>query len=146
DEDPCIPSFKVAKLKDDDDKVAVDLKGVVESMGLIGRYVLDGWVLPCDDDVFCLMIWIQELSIDVEYMRVCKFKLGDDGSYNILTRAVDCGPFPLIIGRPFIGFTLAINKVLNAGAYESKYERNEMERMEAEHMKELAEACNRQFV
>ncbi|CAN0911435.1 hypothetical protein LINGRAHAP2_LOCUS26861 [Linum grandiflorum] len=114
DEDPCIPSFKVVKLKDDDDKVVVDLKGVVESMGLRGRYVLDGWVLPCDDDVFCLMIWIQELSIDVEYMRVCKFKLGDDGSFDILTRAVDCGPFPLIIGRPFIGFTPAINKGSNS--------------------------------
>ncbi|CAN0911437.1 hypothetical protein LINGRAHAP2_LOCUS26863 [Linum grandiflorum] len=145
DEDPCVPSFKVVKLKKDDDDAAVDLKGVVECMGLRGRNVLDGWVLPYGEDLFCLMIWIQEGPLCVEYMRACTFKLGDDGSFDILTRAVDCGPFPMFSGHPFIGFTPAMNKVLNATEYVSKFERQEMKRLEAAHMKELAEACNTQF-
>ncbi|CAN1227457.1 hypothetical protein LINGRAPRIM_LOCUS1181 [Linum grandiflorum] len=122
DEDPCIPTFKVVKLKDDD-KVVVDLKGVAESMELKGFFVLDGWVLPCDEhntDVFCLMIWLQDLSDFDDYIRGCKFKLGDDGSFDILTKqVVTCGPFPRY-GKPFVGFTSAITKVLNAGEYRSK--------------------------
>ncbi|CAN0911397.1 hypothetical protein LINGRAHAP2_LOCUS26832 [Linum grandiflorum] len=52
DEDSGMPTFKVVKLKDDDDDdedmVVVDLKGVVEFVGLKGFFVLDAWVLPCD--------------------------------------------------------------------------------------------------
>ncbi|CAN0911400.1 hypothetical protein LINGRAHAP2_LOCUS26833 [Linum grandiflorum] len=146
DEDSCIPTFKVVKLKDDDDDdddmVVVDLKGVVEFVGLKGFYVLDGWVLPCDEhntDVFCLMIWLQDRPIYEEYIRTCKFKLGDDGSFDIVTKqVVTCGPFP--DGKPFVGFTPAITKVLNPGHYEIEIFYNESERLEAQSYKDFVES------
>ncbi|CAN0911427.1 hypothetical protein LINGRAPRIM_LOCUS1186 [Linum grandiflorum] len=147
DEDPCIPTFKVVKLKDDD-KVALDLKGVVESMELKGFFVSDGWVFPCDEhntDVFCLMIWLQDLSDYDDYIRGCKFKLGDDGSFDILTKkVVTCGPFPRY-GKLFVGFTPAITKVLNVGEYKSKLFYKELERMKVESYKDEAEVRGIQF-
>ncbi|CAN1227475.1 hypothetical protein LINGRAPRIM_LOCUS1187 [Linum grandiflorum] len=149
DEDPYIPTFKVLKLKDDDD---VDLKGVGESMGLRDLFVLDGWVLPCDEDedVFCLMIWFKKLRdgpdyIWDQYIRACKFKLDDDGSFHILTKqVVTCGPFP-VYGKPYLGFTPAITKELNAGEYRSKLYYKEVERMEAQSYKEEEEAYGIQY-
>ncbi|CAN0911433.1 hypothetical protein LINGRAHAP2_LOCUS26859, partial [Linum grandiflorum] len=150
DEDPCIPTFNVVTFADDDRKVAVDLKGVVESMGLRDLFVLDGWVLPCDEDVFCVMIWFKKLRdgpqyIRDQYIKVCKFKLSDDGTFDILTKqVVTCGPFP-VYGKPYLGFTPAITKELNAGEYRSKLYYKEVERMEAQSYKEEEEAYGIQY-
>ncbi|CAN0842777.1 hypothetical protein LINGRAHAP2_LOCUS3682 [Linum grandiflorum] len=128
-EDPSIFSFSVEILKEDNDgdvsKVKVDLKGVVDSMGLEGHcYIYDGWVLPCGEktsDVFCLMFWISEWRDDSEfYLGLCKFKLADDGSFNILTRRAIYVPIPSMIGAVRIGFTPGISKALNLGDYESE--------------------------
>ncbi|CAN0842789.1 hypothetical protein LINGRAHAP2_LOCUS3682 [Linum grandiflorum] len=133
-EDPSVFCFSVEILNEDDDgdvsKVKVDLKGVVDSMGLEGHcYIYDGWVLPCGEktsDVFCLMFWISYWKDDSEfYLGLCKFKLADDGSFNILTRRAIYVPIPIMIGAVRIGFTSGISKALNLGDYESKLlERN----------------------
>ncbi|CAN0866634.1 hypothetical protein LINGRAHAP2_LOCUS9331 [Linum grandiflorum] len=145
-----MPTFKFVKLKDndDDDMVVVDLKGVVEFVWLKGFYVLDGWVLLCDEhntDVFCLVIWLEDRPIFKEYMRICKFKLDDDGSFDILTKqVVTCGPFPRY-GKPFVGFTPTIIKVLNPGNSEIKLFYKESKRLEAQSYKDFLEDCDIQF-
>ncbi|CAN0911430.1 hypothetical protein LINGRAPRIM_LOCUS1184 [Linum grandiflorum] len=143
DENSSMPTFKVGKLKDGDDDMVVDLKDVVEFVGLKGFFVFDAWVLPCDEhnaDVFCLMIWLEDRPIFEEYIRICKFKLGDDGSFRILTKQiVTFGPFPPY-GKPFVGFTPAITKVLNPGHYETKLYYKESERLEAHSYKDFVKA------
>ncbi|CAN0864234.1 hypothetical protein LINGRAHAP2_LOCUS8902 [Linum grandiflorum] len=124
-EDPSVPSFSVEIFTEDGDvcnKIEVDLKPVVDSMRLQGCYYLFyGWVLPCEEDVFCLMLWIQDLteSSDMD-ICLCKFQLADDGFFRILTQRVFCGPIPSIYSSPLIAFTPAISKVLNAGDYGEK--------------------------
>ncbi|CAN1227625.1 hypothetical protein LINGRAPRIM_LOCUS1208, partial [Linum grandiflorum] len=75
----------------------------------------------------------------------CKFKLGDDGSFDILTKQiVTFGPFPPY-GKPFVGFTPAITKVLNPGHYELKLFYKESEKLEAQSYKDFVEDCAIQF-
>ncbi|CAN0889005.1 hypothetical protein LINGRAHAP2_LOCUS15991 [Linum grandiflorum] len=143
DVDPSVPSFSVVNLKD---KVEIVLRGVVQSMGLEGLCVMDGWVLPCDhsdDDMFCVMIWIQDFRRDKDSIMVCKFRLAD-GGFTSLTKTVTLGPFPPSRGIFFVGFTAAINKVLRVGDYTSKFEEAEFETMDGENMKDFAEFCQRE--
>ncbi|CAN0864210.1 hypothetical protein LINGRAHAP2_LOCUS8891 [Linum grandiflorum] len=124
-EDPSVPSFSVEIFKEDGDvcnKIEVDLKPVVDSMRLPGRYyIFDGWVLPCEENVFCLMLWMRDLTESRDtYICLCKFQLADDGFFKILTQRVFCGPIPSFYSRPLIAFTPAISKVPNAGDYGEK--------------------------
>ncbi|CAN0878089.1 hypothetical protein LINGRAHAP2_LOCUS12281 [Linum grandiflorum] len=129
-EDPSIPSLGVEIFsnkdeEEDRDGVKVDLKGIVDFMGLEGWcYGLDGWVLPCDEktsDVFWLMFWVNDLTVDRNhYLCFCKFRLADDGFFDILTRRVIYVPIPEYCMFLIIGFTPAIAKELNAGDYERK--------------------------
>ncbi|CAN0927531.1 hypothetical protein LINGRAHAP2_LOCUS35958 [Linum grandiflorum] len=131
-EDSTFFSFSVEILiKDDHDhdvgKVEVDLKCVVDSMGLQGRYyIFDGWVLPCEEektstDVFCLMFSVADLIKRMDrYFCLCKFRLTDDCTVNILTRRAIYVLIPRFFGRLMIGFTPGITKALNKGAYSTK--------------------------
>ncbi|CAN0915158.1 hypothetical protein LINGRAHAP2_LOCUS28971 [Linum grandiflorum] len=127
-EDPSIFSLRVEILMKDDDgdvgKVEVDLKGVVDSMGLEGRcYINGGWVLPCEEktsDVFCLMFWLHDLTIGYnEFFYLRKFELADDGSFKILTSVIRV-PIPRYRGMLYLGFTPGISKALNDGDYRRK--------------------------
>ncbi|CAN0915151.1 hypothetical protein LINGRAHAP2_LOCUS28965 [Linum grandiflorum] len=126
-EDPSIFSLTVEILDDDDGNVrrAVNLQGIVDSMGLEGRcYIYDGWVLPCEEktstDVFCLMFWVCNLTKDsYDFFYLCKFRLADNGSFNRLTRVI-CVPLPYYCGELFLGFTPGISKALNSAAYDMK--------------------------
>ncbi|CAN0837918.1 hypothetical protein LINGRAHAP2_LOCUS1926 [Linum grandiflorum] len=118
-EDPSIFSLRAEIWKEDGDgdvcKVKVDLKGLVDFMGLKGcYYICDGWVLPCEEkisDTFCLMFWIRDLRKPMDkYLCICKFKLADDGSFSILTRRVIYVPIPLSFGSLMIGFTPGISE------------------------------------
>ncbi|CAN0842791.1 hypothetical protein LINGRAHAP2_LOCUS3682 [Linum grandiflorum] len=147
-EDPSVFCFSVEILNEDDDgdvsKVKVDLKGVVDSMGLEGHcYIYDGWVLPCGEktsDVFCLMFWILGWRDDSDYyLGLCKFKLADDGSFNILTRRAIYVPIPMIIGMVKIGFTPGISKALNIGEYSNELVKRDRELKRRKKRKERKE-------
>ncbi|CAN1227489.1 hypothetical protein LINGRAPRIM_LOCUS1192 [Linum grandiflorum] len=96
-----------------------------------------------DDDK--IAVDLKDLSNSDDYIKGCKFKLGDDGSFDILTKKiVTCGPFPPC-GTLFVGFTPAITKVLNVGEYKSKLFYKELERMKAESYKDEAEVRGIKF-
>ncbi|CAN0927539.1 hypothetical protein LINGRAHAP2_LOCUS35959 [Linum grandiflorum] len=147
-EDSTVFSFSVEILiKDDHDhdhKVEVDLKCVVDSMGLQGHYyIFDGWVFPCEEektstDVFCLMFSLADLANPIDtYFCLCKFKLTDDCSVNRLTKRAIYVPIPRIFGGLMIGFTPGITKELDKGNYSTKliYRDSALERKKREEAK-----------
>ncbi|CAN1152708.1 hypothetical protein LINPERHAP2_LOCUS18929 [Linum perenne] len=105
-----------------------------KSFQLEGLYVSYGYVIPVDEnqvDLFLLIICLRKNKIDKprdydDYIRVCKFKLGEDGEIKILTPissdsswGCEFGPFPELSQYLLHAFTCDYSTELKTYAYVS---------------------------